>query len=148
MIEHLIRPATLSDATACHQFQSTTLPETWSTERWEQEITSKQYQTLLAEADHIIGLIHWQHVTDEAEIHTIGVAEAYRKRGIASALITHAIQQMRQQNITQIHLEVRSSNLAAQALYQSHDFTHSGTRKGYYKSTNGPEDAVLMGKKL
>ncbi|MDX8391133.1 MAG: hypothetical protein R8K53_00980, partial [Mariprofundaceae bacterium] len=46
-----------------------------------------------------------------------------------------------------MHLEVRASNLAAQALYQSLGFTTVGTRPNYYSPIPDKplgEDAVLM----
>ena len=41
-------------------------------------------------------------------------------------------------------LEVRSSNAAARALYQSLGFSETGTRPNYYATPDGREDAILM----
>ncbi len=41
-------------------------------------------------------------------------------------------------------LEVRRSNLRAQAIYRRYGFTEVGVRRGYYPAVQGREDAVVM----
>ena len=43
-----------------------------------------------------------------------------------------------------IFLEVRESNLAAQALYLSRGFVNDGRRKNYYLDEQGMEDALIF----
>jgi ribosomal-protein-alanine N-acetyltransferase len=45
-------------------------------------------------------------------------------------------------------LEVRASNLAAIGLYRSMGFADIGLRRDYYRTENGREDAILMGREL
>ena len=46
--------------------------------------------------------------------------------------------------VTRVDLEVRQSNLAAQALYRTMGFEETGRRPDYYASSSGREHAILM----
>lgn len=81
-------------------------------------------------------------VAAEGEVLRIGVAPSYRRRGLARALMAEVLGQLEPEMRHGIHLEVRASNLAAQALYKSLAFVVSGGRQAYY--TAPVEDAVLM----
>jgi ribosomal-protein-alanine N-acetyltransferase len=46
--------------------------------------------------------------------------------------------------VQKIFLEVRASNVVAQQLYQTIGFTAFGSRKNYYPTADGKEDAQLF----
>jgi ribosomal-protein-alanine N-acetyltransferase len=75
----------------------------------------------------------------EYEIHTIGVDPAYQGRGIGRRMLEELL------NIAAdsvVHLEVRTDNAAAIALYRSVGFTDVGLRKRYYRISGA--DAYTM----
>jgi ribosomal-protein-alanine N-acetyltransferase len=78
------------------------------------------------------------------ELHILNLAGApsYRRYGIARGLIKEAWRMARKQNCRTAWLEVRPSNTAALALYQSFGFTVVMTRKRYYSDTG--EDALIL----
>lgn len=78
----------------------------------------------------------------EAELLNIAVSNAYRRQGIADALMNRLLNDAAQKHVTDVFLEVRLTNTPAQELYQKHGFEILGTRKKYY--TNPTEDAVIM----
>lgn len=78
----------------------------------------------------------------EAWVQTIGVAPAYRRRGIATALLTDLTDEARRRGARTIWLEVGAGNTAAQALYARHGYATAGRRRGYYQATG--EDALIM----
>lgn len=80
----------------------------------------------------------------EAELLNIAVAKAQRRQGIGDMLMRHLIGEAEKKNVTDIFLEVRQSNEAAQKLYEKHGFEALGVRKKYY--TSPVEDAVVMRK--
>ena len=47
-------------------------------------------------------------------------------------------------NVDAVQLEVRSSNVAARALYGSLGFSETGSRPKYYATPDDREDAILM----
>jgi ribosomal-protein-alanine N-acetyltransferase len=87
----------------------------------------------------------WQ-VIDEGYITNIAVHPEFRNCGIGSMLMDALIKEAEAQGIKALTLEVRKSNLKAQALYRKYGFEGTGARKRYYADNN--EDAVIMWRRL
>ncbi len=85
-------------------------------------------------------------LSGEADITNIAVLPAHRRRGIAAALLSAMFDHCRAANISALHLEVRSGNTAARALYEKYGFSADGIRRGYYRAPK--EDAILMTKRF
>ncbi len=81
-------------------------------------------------------------VLDEGSLDNIAVSPAYRRRGIADALLGDILRQAREQALASVTLEVRASNAPAIALYRKHGFAEVGRRRNYYEKPR--EDAILM----
>ncbi len=77
-------------------------------------------------------------IAEEAEILTLAVDPAHRRRGLGRALVETFLH-TRQGDV---FLEVRPSNLAAQKLYEASGFAPTGTRPRYYRSPD--EDALIL----
>ena len=92
----------------------------------------------------LAGFAIFSWVLDEAELLQIGVASEFRGQGGAKMLLGESHNMLRTEKIARILLEVRSSNAAAIALYQGLGYCEDGRRKGYYSSSTGREDAILM----
>ncbi|WP_157217452.1 GNAT family N-acetyltransferase [Flavisphingomonas formosensis] len=75
-------------------------------------------------------------VADEAELLLIGVRSAFRRVGIATALIERTIQIAATGGAIRLHLEVRAGNSAIN-LYHKAGFTEIGRRKSYYRGADG-----------
>jgi ribosomal-protein-alanine N-acetyltransferase len=81
----------------------------------------------------------------ESEIMTLAVAAADRRKGIAAALLAHALQACAQEGNNRMFLEVDERNQAAQQLYQTQGFSMFHRRKGYYRHADGSfSDALLL----
>jgi ribosomal-protein-alanine N-acetyltransferase len=96
----------------------------------------------LDEPDAPIGFLLAWHVADELHVLNIATHAALRRRGVARAIMDHALGYARAHKIRVLLLEVRRSNRAAIKLYRGLDFSALGVRAGYY-SDNG-EDAIEM----
>ena len=82
---------------------------------------------------------------DEAEILTIAVNQASRRRGVGRALMEETIRRLYSERIGSLFLEVDSSNGAAIALYEALDFTPVGERSGYYaQGATAAHGALVM----
>lgn len=102
---------------------------------------------LIAEIDGCVaGYVGSEAVLDSADMMNIAVAPAYRKRGIAEALIKALVEHLQQRDILFLLLEVRVSNAPAIALYNKLCFEQVGRRPRYY--TNPREDALILRKEL
>lgn len=97
------------------------------------------------ELDILLGYCILSIAAGEAHIMNICVNPAEQKQGIGRKMLEHLIELARSGWAKSIFLEVRPTNEAAIALYKSMDFNEIGTRKDYYPSENGREDAVMLG---
>jgi len=109
---------------------------------WRHAISLKGEPCNLRAVEYIVGFAGLWFMLDEAHITAIAVRSNYRRFGIGEGLLISTIELARQLNANIVTLEVRASNMVAQALYQKYGFRVVGSRPGYY-SDNG-EDAVLM----
>lgn len=90
------------------------------------------------------GFLLCTHVADEMEILTIGVVPAYRRRGIAWALLQEMIAYARTHRIRCLFLDVSEANTPARALYKRAGFVQTGRRKAYYQTGTGTTDALCL----
>ena len=81
-------------------------------------------------------------VLDEGEIVNVATHPDHRRRGYARAVLAALLERARQAGVVTLTLEVRESNLAAQALYESFGFRTVGKRKDFYSRPR--EDAIIM----
>ncbi|HLF76270.1 MAG TPA: ribosomal protein S18-alanine N-acetyltransferase [Dehalococcoidia bacterium] len=92
--------------------------------------------------DYVVGYVGVWLMVDEAHIVAIAVREAYRRQGLGELLLAEAIELAIENLQESVTLEVRRSNLGAQALYEKYRFLRVGVRKRYYSDNH--EDAVIM----
>ncbi|KDE40464.1 MAG: ribosomal protein S18-alanine N-acetyltransferase [Nitrincola lacisaponensis] len=118
--------------------------DAWSVALWHRFLP--QSYVLIAQ-DQLIGYAQCSKVLDEAELLRIAISPAYRRQGMGRQLLQQLCEQLRQQDIQRLMLEVRESNRAALALYQSCGFQLDGRRTGYYDTAipGVHEDALLFG---
>ena len=90
------------------------------------------------------GFAVWRNVADESEIITIGVAPDARRNGTASAMLTIIENNIKNQGVKKIFLEVASTNIAGQKLYENNGYKTVGIRPKYYDGV----DAILMAKDI
>ena len=102
------------------------------------------FSMLVAIANNAIaGFCAWrQTAPDEAELLNLAVGPAFRRQGVAQALIAELARTAQ----GDLFLEVAAPNLAAIALYESSGFQGIGVRPGYYG--HGKIPAVVMKKRL
>lgn len=97
----------------------------------------------------VCGFVVYSQVLDEGSIINIAVAPACQGRGYGRRALAHALVLMGESGVSRCLLEVRESNHAARALYESEGFTLDGRRPAYYSTEQGArEDALLMSKQL
>lgn len=94
------------------------------------------------------GFVLCRSIAGEAEILTIAVDPAARRRGWGAALVEVAAGVAAETGAEALFLEVAVDNTAAIALYQATRFAKVGLRKGYYPHPDGAKDAVVMRRAL
>ncbi len=94
----------------------------------------------------VCGYICLMLTDDNGYIPRVCVRPAYRRRGIATALMDTAETAAKVFGCTSVTLEVRESNSAAIALYESLGYRPLGKRPGFY--TDPIEAAIVMSKPI
>ena len=119
-------------------------PDPWSRHLLEELLEHEGAVSLAAvgEGGAVLGYTSAQTVLDEGYINNVAVHPAYRRRGIASRLLEELRRRGTELGLSFLTLEVRASNLAAQALYAKHGYREVGCRRKYYEHPR--EDAILM----
>lgn len=91
------------------------------------------------------GFLLARAVAGEAEVLTLAVAPAARRRGVAAALLRTALAEAEARQAAVMFLEVSEHNTAARALYAAAGFNEVGRRRRYY--TDG-SDALVLSRSL
>ena len=94
--------------------------------------------------ENLVGYVIAKIIYPETHILNLTVKKNFRKKGIGKSLIELIISEARLRNSENILLEVRVGNIVAQSLYEKLNFQIIGTRKNYYESENGREDAYVL----
>jgi len=121
----------------------------WTREMFLEELRQPERSFLLgalSESRGVVGYCSVWRVLDSLQINSIAVSKTWRGRGIGITLLTAVLNLGRKLGVVRISLEVRSSNLAARALYRRLAFMETGQRKGYYSQP--VEDAVILSRCL
>jgi len=150
MIEHevterdvMIRNASITDCKALARMEAQIFEDCWSDKSIIDTIQNPSTYCLVAEKrGQVVGYLLAYILADEAEIARIAVAKECRRQGIGEQLLRVLRNDCLGKGYTKLLLEVRKSNLVAQAFYKSEGFIIDGVRPNYYHSP--AEDAVLM----
>ena len=117
----------------------------WSEKSVASELENELSLWLIAEENGVVlGYVGSQTVLDETDMMNVAVHPDHRRLGIAAALITELVSQLKKRGSRCLKLEVRVSNEGAIALYETLGFVKLGLRKNYYR--NPKEDALNLGK--
>ena len=98
----------------------------------------------LARDEHgqVVGFCSVWRVAEELHVNNLAVKPEFRRRGVATALLKHALGEGARFGARRATLEVRRSNDAARLLYERFGFTVGGIRRGYYSKPI--EDALVL----
>lgn len=90
------------------------------------------------------GFVLARAIAGEAEILSIGVVPAHRRKGIGRRLLSAAVIEARRRGAARLFLEVASDNDPALALYRDAGFAKIGRRAGYYHRPTGRVTAEVL----
>ena len=139
---------TICDAAAVHLPQLAALERAcfsapWTRAQLAGQLPDDRHVFLIAAAgETVLGYANFLHVLDEGDIGNVAVAPEHRRQGIADALLDALCARAAALDLAFLTLEVRPSNTAAIALYESFGFTERGRRRNYYDLPK--EDALIL----
>ncbi len=119
----------------------------WTRAMYEAELANGDVsQCYLARAADgtAVGFCSFWLVVDELHINNLAVAEAHRRQGVATALLTRVLADSVARGARRATLEVRESNVDAQKLYGRFGFAVVTVRRRYYSHPD--EDALVLWK--
>ena len=146
-----IRRAVRGDLAAMLRIERASFSDPWTEETLATALFLERMLVLVADetgeapedgAPRLVGYVVALIVAPDAEIADLAVAPGGRRRGVGRALLARVMDEMTEREVQTVHLEVRESNLAARALYDSSGFRAVGRRRGYYRQP--VEDALLL----
>ncbi|HSM38862.1 MAG TPA: ribosomal protein S18-alanine N-acetyltransferase [Candidatus Limnocylindrales bacterium] len=140
-----VEPMVLADIAQVHEIERLSFSTPWPTYAFEQELTGNRlarYVVARAAGERVVGFAGVWLMVDEAHITTFGVHPEWRRQGIGRRLMLRLLELAIELRARRMTLEVRVSNVAAQALYRSFGFEAVGRRPRYY--TDDGEDALVM----
>ena len=115
--------------------------QAWSRGAYVEELANPSRRYLAADDDsELIGYAGILLASD-AQVMTIGVHPAHRRRGVATALLDGLLAAARAHGSREVLLEVRAEDPGAQALYAAAGFGVLGRRPDYYGTG---VDALVM----
>ena len=144
-----LRGAWGHEAPALAQVHAAAFDHAWSAAEIAQLLDGPGGFALLVETDTPLAFILCRAVAGEAEILTLAVDPAARRRGLARALVDAAAGAARMAGADVMFLEVAHDNLPAIGLYEAAGFARVGLRRGYYDRGLAPAaDAIVMRRDL
>lgn len=138
-----IRELREEDIEALSRIESESFSMPWSAKDFRDLLTREycMYLTALAEGE-VVGCCGMTNLCGEGNIDNVVVAERFRNKGIAGAMLRELIAKGEKAGITAFTLEVRVSNAAAVHVYEKLGFLSEGIRPKFYEKP--VEDALIM----
>ena len=139
-----IGPMGLDDIAAVLEIERASFTTPWPPEAFHQELRHNRLAryTVARQGTAVVGYAGVWLMVDEAHITTFAVHPDWRRQGVGRRLLLAMLVVAEELGAARMTLEVRVSNLAAQALYAGHGFAIAGRRERYY--TDDGEDAYVM----
>jgi [ribosomal protein S18]-alanine N-acetyltransferase len=135
----------LSDLDRVMLLEAAAYPFPWSRGNFIDSLAAGYVAEVLVDGDgELLGYFIAMAAVDELHLLNVTVAPPHQGRGHGHELL-HAVRaQAARLKARRVLLEVRGSNLRAQALYRRLGFETIGVRRGYYPAPKGREDAIVM----
>ncbi len=137
-----VRRLTYADLPQVVAIERRAFPAPWSLAMFVLELSKPSGICLVAEdGEDVVGYLVCARYDTVWHVMNVATHPHRRRSGIARSLLDHLLERIGDPR-AQLTLEVRRSNAAAIALYESYGFRSAGVRRRYYQD-NG-EDALVM----
>ena len=139
-----IRTAELEDLNEIYNIEKKVFNDYWSLDLIKSEIVEKKYSrvTVLELKKKIIGYIFQRKIYDENHIINLAIDIPYQHRGYGKFLLMKILE--KDDNDTNVFLEVKEANLPAVKLYIDLGFEEVDRKERYYSDGS---NAIFMLKK-
>ncbi len=146
-MEMLLGCMTKDDIPFIAELEKECFSSPWTERGLEEELSNESAVFFTVKTDgRLAGYMGMHCVLDECYIANVAVSKGERRKGIGRHLLRYAEEKAKERECSFISLEVRVSNSAAIALYESEGYVKVGERKNFYSSPT--ENALIMTKNL
>jgi ribosomal-protein-alanine N-acetyltransferase len=143
----VLRPLRSERAEQCATLHAACFAHSWSAQEFETLLSNSAVSGEAAvdpKTDALRGFVLTRLAADEAEILTIAVESALRRRGVGRLLLAGHMSRLPALGARALFLEVERENAAAIALYAKFGFREVGRRPGYYRKAGGSNATALV----
>ena len=131
---------------ACMALDQACFAGLWSETHWLRELEDPRRPGVgVFHGEELLALATGWLVVEELHVTAVGVAPAWRRRGLGRRALAGLLGRARELGAERATLEVAATNPAARALYAGAGFREAGIRHGYYR--NG-DDALIQWRNL
>ena len=132
-MDYIIRKAVPADAPDVAAMEAACFSAPWSLAQVTEEIGKGNALFFVAEsAGTVCGHVSAEDICGECYMNNLAVSGAYRRRGIAAALMRSLTEAAKSRGCEFLTLEVREGNVPARKLYETFGFSLAGVRKSFY----------------
>lgn len=143
-----LRDMMLKDLDAVMRIEQQVQSYPWTRGNFSDSLEHGHICKAYVDIDEIIGYAILVPAVDEVHLLDICIAADFQRNGLGKKLLKDMLLMAGELKFSRVLLEVRSSNVAAIALYRAMGFVEIGLRRGYYPAGQGREDALVMENKL
>ena len=140
-----IRLARIEDANAIARMSRDTIETglgwSWRPQRVLVSIRDPNTLSIVGGEGRVQGFCITQFADEIGHLSLLAVDPKFRRRGIGRRLVNWMLASARTAGIATVHVEMRTTNLAARAFYRTLGFEDAGVVAGYYR---GVESALRM----
>lgn len=144
----VIRPCSEADLSELLRIEQACTAFPWSERQLLGSLQAADDCLGLEDGSGLLGFCIFSQVLDEACLLNIAVHPDRQGSGLGRRLLQFGLNRVIKAGARSCYLEVRVSNLGAQALYRSMGFQEVGCRKAYYPAVEAREDALIMSRDL
>lgn len=141
-----LRPIQLHDLDQLMAIEAVAYPFPWSRGNFIDSIVAGYRVCKRVDAEgRWLGYFVAMAGVDETHLLNLTVVPQHQHQGHARAMLDELVRWSAERAAARLWLEVRASNLRAQALYRRYGFQDAGQRRGYYPAgPAGRENAIVM----
>lgn len=143
-MEFTVVPMGEQHVSALAEIEQACFSAPWSENALREELENPVavFLTAQGEGNTVLGYAGMHVIAGEGYFTNVAVSPAYRRQGVADALLTALKQVAKEKDLFRLTLEVRVSNTPARALYEKHGFVCDGIRPDFYAAPK--EDAAIL----
>ena len=140
----LIRRLDLDDVDQVYRIERLAYPFPWTRGLFVDCMNAGYAFFGLQIGQELAGYTIFNWAAGEAHLLNLCIHPEWQHRGYGSLLLEYTINHAARNGNEAIYLEVRTSNTHAARLYRNRGFRVIGSRRSYYQSGDGREDAIVM----